>query len=297
MITGTEKIRPTPETGAGRSVSLAVTYDQYDPPILETILRHADVVEIAPDSISRRINGRAQIDPRFIKQLQNLPSGKQIVVHGVGLSIGSVSGMNEDYLELLDILYGELPLAWHSEHLAFTTVNGENLMTMVAMPRTDESLDILSEHVHQLKERYAIPFLLENVAHVLPAFEPHYTEAAFLNKLCDQSGCGLVLDTFNLECDIDNYELNAESFLHELKMENVKEIHIANGPVKEGFKLDVHQFPTSERTRNFTTEVLKTPGCNPEAITFEILPELLPALGQEGLDKELKLLNRTFVKK
>lgn len=295
MLKTQVKNRPAPASGAGRSVSLAVTYDQYDPAILDVILEHADIIEIAPDSVARWVDGKPNIDPRFISQLQNLPAGKRIVVHGVGLSIGSVGGMNEAYLQLLDILYKELPLAWHSEHLAFTTVEGESLMTMVAMPRTDESLNLVCRHVAMLKERYDMPFLLENVAHVLPAFEPDYTEAAFLNTLCERSGCELILDTYNLECDMDNYNLNAESFLEELHLQHVREIHIANGPVRDGFKLDVHQYPTSERTRQFTSSILNRQGCEPEAITYEILPELLPALGKEGLEKELILLKETFV--
>ncbi|MGB5929880.1 MAG: DUF692 family multinuclear iron-containing protein [Cyclobacteriaceae bacterium] len=264
--------------------------------MFETILEHADIIEIAPDSVARWIEGKPKIDPRFIKQLQDLPRSKKVVVHGVGLSIGSVDGMNEDYLSLLDILYNELPLAWHSEHLAFTTVNGESLMTMVTLPRTEESLELVAGHVSQLKDWYDIPFLLENVAHVLPAFEPDYSEAAFLNELCKRSGCRLILDTYNLECDMDNYNLNAEAFLDELNLENVHEIHIANGPVRDGFKMDVHQYPTSERTRNFTKEVLGRPDCKPSALTYEILPELLPALGKEGLAKELSLLKKTLIK-
>jgi uncharacterized protein (UPF0276 family) len=93
---------------------------------------------------------------------------------------------------------------------------------------------------------------------------------------------------------MDNYDLNTGAFLEELDLSYVHEIHVANGPVKDGFKMDVHQYPTSERTRKFTREVLDIPACNPQALTYEILPELLPALGREGLAAELALLKKTL---
>ncbi len=68
-----------------------------------------------------------------------------ILLHGVGLSIGSYDRWNDDYIRLLDQLFDSIPsIKWHSEHLAYTQVNGENLGTMLTLPRTNEAIELIS---------------------------------------------------------------------------------------------------------------------------------------------------------
>ena len=82
-----------------------------------------------------------------------------IIVHGVGLSIGSFSEWNEDYFRLLDQILEVVPIAWHSEHLGFVNVKGQFVGTMLSLPRTQEALDLVAERVRRLMERYQLcPF-------------------------------------------------------------------------------------------------------------------------------------------
>ena len=227
-------------TATHASPMLATTYEGGDVLLLERLLERAGYIEITPDTIARRTAGGCELRPEALAELESIGGRARILVHGVGLSIGSYGGYSEDYLRLVDQLFSRFDIAWHSEHLAYTTVGGENLGTMLAMPRTGEALDMICRRVCAIQKRYPAPFLLENVVHLLPDAPGEYSDAQFLNRIASQTGCGLILDVYNMECDALNYGFDVDAFLSELKFEKVRELHLAGGTSNAGLQLDVH---------------------------------------------------------
>jgi len=72
----------------------------------------------------RNESGEAVIPKETLNLLADLATHVTIVIHGVGLLIGTVQGWNTDYFRLLDQILDAVPVGWHSEHLGFTHVNG-----------------------------------------------------------------------------------------------------------------------------------------------------------------------------
>ena len=195
---------------------LGTTYEGHDPALLDTILPLVDYVETTPDSITHVVNGRAVLHEPSVRELEAAAARVHLLLHGIGLSIGSYEGWSERYLGFLDQLMARLPVAWHSEHLGYTRVDGENIGTMLALPRTEEMLDLVCERVRRIQQRYDKTFLLENIIHMLPEYPGDYTAAGFLNALVARTGCGLILDIYNLECDAHNHGFDVDAFLSEL---------------------------------------------------------------------------------
>ena len=94
----------------------------------------------------------------------------------------------------------------------------------------------------------------------------------FLNKLHQASGCGFILDIYNLECDEHNYDISLEDHIATLDLQAVKEIHIAGGTTEQNMKLDIHSRKVSDGTLQLTEQVL-TRNSGVEVLTFELLPE------------------------
>ena len=138
--------------------SLAVTYEGDDIALLERILPLIDTIEISPDAIARSDWKRTSLRSEVLQEYQAVQSGVNFVAHGVGLSIGSFDHWDEGYLRLLDELFARFQLEWHSEHLAYTVVAGENVGTMFALPRTDEALDLVCERVRLAAGALSRPF-------------------------------------------------------------------------------------------------------------------------------------------
>jgi uncharacterized protein (UPF0276 family) len=248
---------------------------------------------VTPDSLAEWTGGSPVFPEDKLRELEQLSLTTGLLVHGVGLSIGSAEGICTSYLEMLDALLPRVPVRWHSEHLGYVRVGGEHIGTMLALPKTERMLDLISERVLDIQRRYPIPFLLENVAHPLPDYPGDYSEAAFLNALARRTGCGLILDIYNLECDAHNHGFPIEEFLQELDLSHVRELHLAGGIIHRGFRLDVHSRSTEESTIALARRVLKqAPGV--EAVTYELLAEAIQKLGPESIGQELERLNRAL---
>lgn len=268
------------------AVGLATTYQPGRPALLEAVLPHVDLLEVTPDAI---VDQDGDLDRDALSELSAIAGDAGIVVHGVGLSLCSHDGWWEPYLVALDALMERVPVLWHSEHLGFTRVEGEFLGTMLPAPRTDEMLEVLLPRVQHLQTRYGVPFLLENVVSLLPPVPGPHSDAAFLNTLCEATGCRLLLDVYNLVCDEANVRLDIASFLDELELDHVHEIHVAGGVEQDGVVLDVHSRPPTERTLALAAQVAaEAPTL--AAATFELMEEALPSWGTDRYVAELDRL-------
>ncbi len=274
----------TPRIGA--RPALATTYEGDDPELLERIVPLIDAIEVAPDTIAGSSGKKASLRQSVLDEYATVAGRVDLIAHGVGLSIGSFDRWNETYLHLLDQLFARFDLAWHSEHLACTTVAGENVGTMFALPRTGEALDLVCERVRRIQERYSVPFLLEHIIHLLPEEPAEYTPAGFLNAIVSRTGCGLILDAYNLECDAHNRGLDIPAFLDELDFAAVRELHLAGGVEHEGFQLDIHSGPVRESTLDFGLDIVRR-APRLSVVTYEFLKEAVPLIGHDGICAEL----------
>jgi len=173
---------PRPALGVG------VSYEGRDPALLEMMLPHVDIIEVTPETMSVADGDRISLDKAILAELKNIDREKTIVVHGVSLSIGSHDGWSPTYLHLLDELMDQVRVRWHSEHLGYTRVDGEHLGIMLAMPRTAQAAELVAQRAWCLQQRYGLPFLLENIVHVVPDCPADYTDAGFLNAVARDSG-------------------------------------------------------------------------------------------------------------
>jgi uncharacterized protein len=281
----TTAARPEDTLDSGR-LRLGFTYEGGEPELLERVVTLTDYLEITPDSIARPDGNGAHLDPAIIDELRAVAGATEFVVHGVGLSIGSASGYSEQYLDLLAEFLDQFPVAWHSEHLGYTTVDGTSLGTMLAMPKTEEVLELLVQRIGEIQTRFELPFLLENIVHLLPDYPGDYSDAGFLNELVARTGCGLLLDVYNLECDAANNGFDIDAFLDELELDAVGELHVAGGVARDGLQLDVHSRATEASTLALAKRVVdRTPSLG--GVTYELLAEAVPVLGTERISAEL----------
>jgi uncharacterized protein len=280
------------ETKTG--VAIGATYEGRDPRLLERMLPLVDFIEVTLETISEVNDNGVSLSEEIMAELKNMGKVVQIIVHGVGLSIGSHEGWSPTYLHLLDEFLDQVDIAWHSEHLAYTKVDGEHLGIMLAMPKTEEALDMVCERTLAIQERYRLPFLLENVVHVIPDFPGDYTDAAFLNALTQRTGCGLILDVYNLECDGHNHGFDIHGFLNELNPKNIRELHVACGVEHNGFLLDVHSRLTRNSTVELAKRVVRQAAGSAQVVVYEFMPEAVQDLGHNAIADELGRLRAAF---
>jgi uncharacterized protein (UPF0276 family) len=281
---------------SARCIRLGATIDGNDAALIDRVVPLVDVVEVTPDRWARFPRGELpRIEAPELAALSGIAARRTLSVHGVGLSIASHDGWNVGYVSLLDQMFSyPLPIAWHSEHLSFSRVDGEPLGTMVEPPWTHEALDLIAGRISALQDRYGVPFLIEHVVRAFAEGEDDEMDtASFLNALRRRTGCGLLLDVYNLECDHHNFAADPMRLLDALDLAAVREIHIAGGTMHNGYKVDIHSRTVADSTLALLGQVLgRTPCLN--AVVFEILKEAIPVMGLDRLANELLRLRQVL---
>ncbi len=259
-------------------ICIGVNYEGRDPRFVERVLPFAEIVEVTPDAAATLRAGVPWIPGETLAELRAIAQRARITLHGVGLSIASADAMNGDYFRLVDTLMAELDPAWHSEHLGYVSAGGEHLGTMLVPPRTEETLSLICRRIEAVLRRYAKPFLLEHVVNLFPDAGGDYTSAGFLNEIVHRTGCGILLDVYNLECDAHNGICDTAAFLDELDLDAVREIHVACGTEDRGLQVDVHSRVTRDETLERMQAILAI-APNVEAVIFELLGPAVPSVG------------------
>jgi uncharacterized protein (UPF0276 family) len=258
-----------------------------------------DFVEIGPDTLCREVRrGRHTtmcFVPDLLDEVLHATAGLPTVVHGVELSIGTASGWNDAYLDVLDEWRSHRGFPWHSEHIGFLfTRRGERIChagVPLPLPFTREAVTLVAGRARTIGDRYGVPFLLENAAYYLGDL-PHdngWDEATFLNELVAAGDCGLLLDLFNLYVNATNHHLDPLALLERMPLERVVEVHIAGGDEAEGFLLDSHSGAVPEPVWAML-EWLLPRAPNVAGVVFEVLESHFPRVGLDLMRRQLKRL-------
>jgi uncharacterized protein len=267
-------------------------------PAIEAAQDLIDFFEVSPDVLCReRITAnerRLEYDPELLNEAIESIEGYPVVIHGIGLSIGSVSGWNEEYIRILDEFHSLRSFDWHSEHLGFMLMEDSdgkivNIGVPLPLPYTEEALDLLVPRCKELCKRYKVPFLLENLTYYLPnlPFDKGYDEIEFLNQLTERSGCGLLLDLHNLYCNSINFNFDPIEGLSRLRLDKVIQIHLAGGTYHDGFMMDIHSDFVPEKVWEMLDYVLPHTN-NLGGIVYELLDQALPIVGIEGIYQQIE---------
>ena len=269
--------------GGATGPALGVSFEGRPRALLEAVAPLVDVVEVVPDCL---VGHDGKVNPRLLDDLDELAGGTDLTYHGIGLSLGSTGGWNEDYLRLLDTFLDWRTPRWHSEHLGFCLVDGSFLGTMPALPATHEALELVVDRATEMRRRYGLEFLLEHVASPLER-PSEMSLASFLNTIAEETGSRLLLDLHNLECDVDNGQLDLDDFVDELEWSHVGEIHLAGGVWHQGYHLDVHSGLVAPSTSRRLDVALERAD-RLELVLFEVLAEAVPVLGVEAVAGQLR---------
>lgn len=167
---------------------------------------------------------------------QNYP----MVMHGVGLNIGSVDPLNHDYIRALNTLAEQIEPAWISDHLCWTGVDATFSHDLLPLPYTQEALQHVVNRVQQVQEFLNAPLLLENVSSYLNFAQADYSEAEFLNNVAKHSGCFILLDVNNVYVSAHNHSFTPEDYFAAINPAYVKQFHLAGYEQQGDILIDTH---------------------------------------------------------
>jgi uncharacterized protein (UPF0276 family) len=269
----------------------------FQPTLREFIADKADTfdyLEVVPDTLwTDRGLGRVPryVDgPEGLALMRRVRAERQVVPHSIGLSIGSAHRFDREHLEQIARWHSMLDFPWHSDHLAYHLaehgIDEMNVGVTLPLPRDRETLDALAPRIAEVRARLPIPFLLENNVYFFDLPGAEWSDAGFLNRLAEETGCHLLLDLHNVHVNSRNHGTDPYRLLGELDLDRVLELHVAGGMEHNGFYLDAHCGPMPEEVWRLLEYAL--PRCpNLGGVTFELLGSWFPEMGAERLEREL----------
>ncbi len=208
-------------------------------------------------------------------KLSQLRQHYPIYLHGLGLSLGSNIELDQHYLEKFHSVCKIAQPKFISEHIAFTKTSEIDLGHLNPIAYNQQSLDIMIDHAQQLAEYCDCPLILENITSHL-CLPNSLSETEFLNKLCEQSGCGLLLDVTNLFINSKNHQYDAVAWLNEINPEYVKQLHVVGYSKSEQTYEDNHSHATQQEILELIQHVANFPAL--EAVIIErdnVFPDVI----------------------
>lgn len=139
-----------------------------------------------------------------------------ISLHAVGLGLGNAIGLDEAHLNQLVSLAKEFKAIRVSDHACFSRariagqtlpVHGSDLLPIAF---TNASWHIMSANVQQVQTALNSPLLIENLSAYIRCTDDVWEESDFLGRLCEHTGCQLLVDLNNLVVNALNWSDSPE---------------------------------------------------------------------------------------
>jgi len=189
------------------------------------------------------------------KELALLQEQFTLIPHGLDLSLGSADGLEEAYLEQFARLVERIDPPYWSEHLAFTRSFGVSIGHLSPLPYSEETLEILQENIAKAKQYIPKPLILENITYQFTLANTQMSEGRFIRRVLEDNDCGLLLDITNLYTNSQNHRFDYQTFLAEIPLERVVQLHFAGGYWDGDRLIDGHSHPTPEAVWQLMAEV------------------------------------------
>ena len=200
-------------TGAGLGLRRALLG-----PLRTHGLGPVEFMEIAPENWMG-VGGRRG------RLLREYTASVPFVCHGLSLSIGGPSPLDETFLRRLRRFLDRHDIRCYSEHLSYCTDDG-HLYDLMPIPFTEEAVGYVASRVRRVQDILERRIALENVSYyAAPGAE--LSELEFVSAVLEEADCDLLLDVNNIYVNSVNHRYDAVEFLRSLPGERIAYAHIA----------------------------------------------------------------------
>jgi uncharacterized protein (UPF0276 family) len=169
---------------------------------------------------------------RPIHLLEKVRRDYPVSLHGVSLSLGSSDDLNWQHLTQLKTLSNRIDASLVSDHLSWSSYNGQYLHDLLPLPYTEESLLHIIERIKMVQDFLGRQILIENISSYVKFTHSTIPEWEFLRSAAEQSGCGILLDLNNIYVSATNLDFNPYTYLFAIPSKLVHEIHLAGFTTK-----------------------------------------------------------------
>ena len=162
---------------------------------------------------------------RYGKQFRAFTERYPFVCHGLSLSIGAPSQLDETFLQRVKRFLDQHQIRAYTEHLSYCSDDG-HLYDLMPIPFTEEAVRHVAARIRRSQDILERRIAMENVSYYA-APGKKMEEIDFVNAVLDEADCDLLLDVNNIYVNSINHGYDAEQFMYALPAERVVYFHVA----------------------------------------------------------------------
>jgi uncharacterized protein (UPF0276 family) len=200
--------------------------------------------------------------------LQTIAERHPLSLHGVSMSLAADHLPDIEHLYRLRTLTRQVQPALLSEHLAWSTFQGQYHPDLLPFPRSHAALQRIAENIHFAQDILARPLAIENPSHYAHLDGHDYGEIEFLAELAKRTGCSLLLDINNVWVSAHNMGFDPRAYLDQFPAPLISEIHLAgcSQDANSSLLIDSHDAPVAAPVWSLYLHVLHRIGPRPTLI-------------------------------
>ncbi|WP_051560050.1 DUF692 domain-containing protein [Marinobacterium jannaschii] len=162
-----------------------------------------------------------------MRLLEQIRCFSPLSLHGSRMSLGSAEPLNYRYLKQLKQLAIRLESSCISDHIAFSSLDGQFSQTLLPLPLTEEALDHLVPRIQEVQDYLGQQILLKNPACYFRYTHSTLSEGEFMAALAQRADCLLILDLSNSYINQYNLGRNALDCFDQLPASRIRQIHLS----------------------------------------------------------------------
>jgi hypothetical protein len=218
-------------------------------------------------------------DVQGLHELEVVRQHYPISLHGVNLSLGSTDELNWQHLQELHQLIERINPCLVSDHLAWTSLEGQYFHELLPLPYTEDAITHVVNRIQQIQEFLQRQILIENISSYVQYPQAEYAEWEFLINVAKKAGCGILLDINNIYVNSVNLNFDPFNYVRQLQGEYIQEIHLGGFTSVEiegkTVLIDSHDQAIVPAVWSLYKYVIKQFGIKPTLIEWDKdLPEL-----------------------
>jgi len=202
--------------------------------------------------------------------LEAIRSRHPVSLHGVSLSLAGESEPDAAHLQRLAALARRIQPALVSEHLAWSTWNGQYFPDLLPFPRSTAALHRIAANVARTQDALGTAIAIENPSHYLRIDGHEWDEIDFLHELAQRTGCKLLLDINNVYVSARNLGFSANDWIDRFPHALVSEVHLAGHAADpnlgDTLLIDSHDAPIAPEVWQLYRRFVERAGARPTLI-------------------------------
>lgn len=178
-----------------------------------------DFFELAPENW-------IDLGGAYGRDLRSFTERYPFVCHGLSLSLGGPSPLDEMLLHKTRQFMDTHQIALFTEHLSYCSDDG-HLYDLLPIPFTEEAVHYVAARIRHTQDILERRIAIENASYYTPSPLAGMDEASFIRAVLEEADCDLHLDVNNVYVNSVNHRYDPLEFVRAMPTERIVYLHMA----------------------------------------------------------------------